>query len=90
MESSQRPGWLLKLVGITALSMAACSHVVSIATDEFSTTEGTITASYVSPTSGLDKPIVLDELGNQCIESRHTDLHSRLVQIQSGWDHLPP
>jgi hypothetical protein len=68
MESSQRPGWMLKLVGITALSMAACSHVVSIATDEFSTTEGTITASYVSPTSGLDKPIVLDELGNQCID----------------------
>lgn len=56
MDSQERPGRLLQLVGIAALSLATFSCTVSYFGSEYSATRGTVTSSWVTDLAGT--PVV--------------------------------
>ncbi len=64
MDSQERPGRLLQLVGIAALSLASFSCAVNFCASEYSATRGTVTSSWVTDLSGV--PIE----NSQCSESQ--------------------
>lgn len=52
MDSQERPGRLLELVGIAALSLASFSYIASCWASEYSATRGTVISSWVTDLAG--------------------------------------
>ena len=57
METQERPGRLLELVGIAALSLAAITYVAARYTGPFIATQATITRSFIVTPTELSKPM---------------------------------
>jgi hypothetical protein len=68
MDSSRKPGWLLRLVGLSALSLATCSHIAYRVSDGFETTDGIITASFINQISGQNQPKRCETSGQTSLE----------------------